>query len=52
VLALAVLLAHWAVLAWLASHWQEPSVLHPMAAPMLTREIVPTAPQPPPFPKQ
>ncbi|TAL68508.1 MAG: DUF3108 domain-containing protein [Burkholderiaceae bacterium] len=46
-LALAVLLAHWAVLAWLANHWQEPSVLRPMTAPMLTREIVPTAPPSP-----
>ena len=47
-LTLVVLLAHWAVLAWLAAHWQETSVLRLMAAPMLTREIVPTAPAPPP----
>lgn len=45
-LTLVVLLAHWAVLAWLASHWQQPSVLRPMAAPMLTRQIVPSAPVP------
>ena len=51
-LALAVLLAHWAALAWLANHWQAPSVLRPMAAPMLTREIVPTTPQIPPAPEK
>ena len=49
-LTLLVLLAHWAVLAWLASHWRETSVLRPMAPPMLTREIVPTAPTPLPRP--
>ncbi|MGH8820466.1 MAG: DUF3108 domain-containing protein [Rhodoferax sp.] len=51
-LTLAVLLVHWAALTWLADHWQEPSVLRPMATPMLTRELVPAAPRPPPASKE
>ena len=51
-LTLAVLLAHWATLAWLVSRWQEPSVLRPLATPMLTRQIVPSAPPPQPIPKK
>ena len=51
-LALAVVLAHWALLTWVADHWQEPSVLRPMASPMLTREIVAAAPRPPPAPEE
>ncbi|MGH6627766.1 MAG: DUF3108 domain-containing protein [Burkholderiaceae bacterium] len=45
---LAVLLAHWAALAWLAAGWQEPHALRPLATPMFTRQIAPEAPQPPP----
>ncbi len=48
--ALAVLLAHWMVLGWLRWVWPEAQVLRPMAAPMLTRMIVPQAPAPLPVP--
>ncbi len=41
VLTLAVLLLHWAALAWLSSPWFEPSVLRPLAAPLFTRTLTP-----------
>jgi hypothetical protein len=44
VLIAAVLLAHWALLAWLASEWRQPAAIKLMVAPMLTREIAPAAP--------
>lgn len=40
----AVLLVHWAALAWLESEWQQPKLLTLMVAPMLTREIAAAAP--------
>jgi hypothetical protein len=44
-----VLLGHWLALYWMASQWEEPAVLKPMVAPMLTRQIAqatPVAPAP------
>ncbi len=43
-LTLAVGLLHWASLAWLATQWQEVSVLRSMATPMFTRVLTATAP--------
>ena len=40
---LAVLLLHWAGLAWLSSQWFEPSVLRPLATPLFTRTLTPAA---------
>lgn len=44
-IALAVLLAHLAALQWLDSHWLRPSLLKPIAEPMMTRLITQEAPQ-------
>ncbi|MBS0316955.1 MAG: DUF3108 domain-containing protein [Proteobacteria bacterium] len=40
----AVLLVHWAALAWLESEWHQPKLITLMVAPMLTREIAPATP--------
>lgn len=39
-----VLAAHGMVLGWLASQWHTPPALRPLATPLLTREIRPSAP--------
>lgn len=44
-IALAVLLAHLAALQWLDSHWLRPSLLKPLAKPMMTRLLTQEAPQ-------
>lgn len=49
-IALAVLLAHLAALQWLDSHWLRPSLLKPIAEPMMTRLITQEAPQTAPAP--
>lgn len=41
-LTLAVVLLHWAALAWLCGQWVEPSVLRPMATPLFTRTLAPS----------
>lgn len=43
-LALAVGLLHGVMLAWLASQWQQPSVLRALATPLYTRTLTPSAP--------
>jgi hypothetical protein len=42
-LTLAVLILHWTALTWLASQWIERSVLRPLAIPLFTRTLVPSA---------
>ncbi len=44
----AVLIGHIAALQWLGQHWKKPSLLKPLATPMLTRQLAPQAPVPPP----
>jgi outer membrane biosynthesis protein TonB len=44
----AVLLAHWAALAWLQAQWQATTQLRPLATPMYTRLLMQTATVAPP----
>jgi Protein of unknown function (DUF3108) len=44
----AVLLAHWAALAWLQAQWQATTLLRPLATPMYTRLLVQAATVAPP----
>lgn len=49
-LLLAVLAVHGLALEWLASQWQMSRTMQTMVAPMLTRQLLPETPAPPPEP--
>ncbi|HSV52142.1 MAG TPA: DUF3108 domain-containing protein [Burkholderiaceae bacterium] len=49
---LAVLLGHWAALAWLHSVWQDAPLLRPLATPMYTRLLAPAPAPPAPVPQK